>query len=397
MPSKIIRSPDVPDVYEKWTKEILQKLGPCISYREGSRVPWSSSINTIVARIFLLNEESYRRRSGIEGENSPFLKRGKMTTPDAYSDARARGLKSNEFYKDFPTIEFDITYGYWNPLRIGGSHDMPGVIGEITICIDRVKALHRRILPGLPDVDQTRIEEHLFKTVLLHEFGHHYSMANFSYNGIPDEDERDLFVMEGVAGLFANLMSDTDGRRVQAEVAAYQPCPYRIYQYLKHADITKLLECFMNEGSYQNLPSVFSYVIGGRHNLNGYLMSTKGAYDGVLIDWMDRGGQLVSGTFIKAVTSISKGCVISPRIGMLIGRYSPNVLVVAGEIENRVDYGILPANIKIIDEKQVKSVIEAHQAESSGTMVLDILAELGFDEGSLDKNKRSWDHKGDHA
>lgn len=382
MPSIIIRSTDVPDDYEKWTREVLQELGPNVVHGEGNKVLFKSSIRTTVDRVYLLNQESYDRTKRSD-ESSPFLTRAKIGRLESYQRPIVRGVAPREFYRDLPDGELDTSVAYWRPMPPRGQADQSGVFGEIYVCIDQVREISRRISPRLPDVDKSRIEEYFFKACLHHEFGHHYSMANFTYDGIPDESERDMFVIEGMAGWFAYMRSGIGERRVQAEYATLQKPPYRIYQYLKHADVTKLLHCFMSVGNYRNVPSAFSYVIGGIHNLNGYLMSVDGPYDGVFIDWSGRGGQLVAKTAIKATTSMTMGCIISSRIDLLVGRYPPEVLVVAGKIGKYIDYGILPPNIKLVDSRRIESAIEDHKRDPSTTLTGNVLAELGFDNDNL--------------
>lgn len=383
MDSKIISSGGVSGRFVRWTMAILASIGPDVEYGNGTKSLFKHSIKTPVATVYLLNTRSYERETGMENGEEPFLCRSRVAGPEDYNLVASKHQNIRQVLADKPYFKHDLTLGCWRPVVREGGADVPGVVGEILLCIDRIRDAAREIAPSVPEVNSSEVEECTFRTALLHEIGHQFTFANFSQSGIPDRDNRDALMIEGLASWFANMMSKPSDRFIQAEIAAHQPAPYRIYQFFKYADITELLKSFISDASYASSPIAFSKVVGGRLNMNGHIMRVGGKADGVLFDWSDRGGYLVAGESIKGLVSFSCGCFISPSIDFLIGRYPKDTFVVAGEIKSITDYGSLPTNVKKLGEARVRKAIASCADSSTDSVVPNVLAELGFDNDNI--------------
>jgi hypothetical protein len=383
MDSRIVSSGGVSGRFVRWTKAILASVGPDLEYGSGAKSLFKHSIRTPVATVHLLNTRSYKREIGMENDEEPFLSRSKIARPEDYDPSTLKHQSIRQGLADKPYFKHDLSLGCWRPVDRDGGQDVPGIVGEIFLCIDGIREVARRIAPNVPEVNDSDVEEYTFRTALLHEIGHQFTFANFSLSGIPDRDDRDALMIEGLASWFANMLSKPNDRLVQAEIAAYQPAPYRIYQLFKHSDITELLRSFISDASYASSSLAFSKVVGGRLNMNGHIMKVGEKADGVLFDWSDRGGYMVAGSSIKGLVSFSCGIFISPIIDFLIGRYPKETLVIAGKITNVMDYGSLPSNVKIIGEERVRKAITICADSSADSVVPNVLAELGFDNDNI--------------
>ena len=250
----------------------------------------------------------------------------------------------------------------------------------ILLCPELIRKKAVMLRSRVPEVKSNQIEKSVFRVALLHEIGHHYTFGNFS---APDLREAlgyaDLNIFEGLANWFAYMNCTTEERYVQAEIAIDQKICYRYYLFFKHADVTKLLDCFLAEGSYAQAPVALTHVIGGRMDHNGRMMTVGGPYDGVAMDWSGKGATIIAKTFIKALGTMNAGCFITPRIDMLIGRFPDRVQIVTNKIEMAADYGQLPPHINEIpkDEVDLESIIGKHLADVDAERIDNILHEAG--------------------
>jgi hypothetical protein len=76
------------------------------------------------------------------------------------------------------------------------------------------------------------------------------------------------------------------------------------------------------------------------------------------VDWSGKGGGLLAGDFIKSTTCLSHGFIITPRINVMAGRYSKDVLILTSSKTNPIDYRILPGNMVIVEEELLRETIK---------------------------------------
>jgi hypothetical protein len=98
------------------------------------------------------------------------------------------------------------------------------------------------------------------------------------------------------------------------------------------------------------------------------------------MDWSEKGGRIVAGEEIKALSTMRRGIFITPRIQLLIGRFPKEAIVVANKIQNVADYGELPDNIMVLpkDKADLFEIIRRHLADDDRTRIRSILDEAGL-------------------
>jgi hypothetical protein len=383
MECEIIVSPDIPSRFEKWTREILELFGPNITYSAGRKY----SLRMPVSRIYLQGEREYEKSLSSEESDLKRLNTGYSPRLESYANLKSDqpSVDIRRFYGEERVVPIDSSLGYWTPIAV---YDQLGIRvnrrfeSVIFLCPSRIQKYAPKLRRRLPEIDPRLLQKYVFKIALIHEIGHHYSLANF-----PTTDVQlvmafqDLNILEGLANWFAYMFLTKEERWVQAEMAVNQDITYRHYLYFKHSDLSVLLDCFLAEMNYSKAPVALKKIIGGQHNLNGFMMSVGGKYDAIAMDWSGRGGIIVAGDSIKGLATMNRGCFIAPKIEFLIGRFPKETLVIANEITNIFDYGKIPENVIILpkDEKDLNVIINSHKQDDAMIALRLILQDIGID------------------
>lgn len=380
MQSQIVCSEGVPNRYIKWTQEILNKLGPEISYSSGSHYHLIEPISA----IYLLTEKEYGEVKERLGFNCSFLDSGFEPCPEEYNGIASKSfVKLEEFYGGMIKTRLDASIGCWGPTfeQNGGRTIQSSRWSSIILlCTDKIRKKAVSLRGRVPEVKANQMERCVFRITLYHEVGHHYTFGNFSVSALLEAlSYADLNIFEGLANWFAYMHCTSEERWVQAEIAVDQKISYRYYLFFKHADVTKLLDCFLTDACYAKAPVALTQVIGGRLDHNGRMMTVGGPYDGVAMDWSGKGATIIAKTSIKALGTMNDGCFITPRIDLLIGRFPKNVMIVTNTIVTTADYGELPNNIIVLprDKVNLESVINSHLEDDEKTRARNILIEAG--------------------
>jgi hypothetical protein len=343
--------------YKRWAKELLALFGPDISYGEGSKVCRCYHIKHPVNMVDILDDKDYNEMTDSH-EKSDFIATGKAPIDPEYSRARGLGFSDLEPYRKLASTSMDMSLGNYRPIPLSQKTLWKAeTTGNITLCVPAIRRESLELRFRVPEIAPREMERLTFRTCLLHELGHHYCFGNFCYEDIPSAETRDLFILEGYANWFANIMGTPDERLVLAELAIGQKPPYRIYQYLKHASVETLLDALFVSANYLESVRAFEHIVGSRHNMNGRSAIGSGKYHGVLVDWSGNGGGLLAGDFIKSTTCISDGFIITPRINVMAGRYPKNVLILTSTRTNPIDYRIKPKNMVIVEEQKLREAV----------------------------------------
>jgi hypothetical protein len=316
--------------------------------------------------------------------SSHFLESGYEPSVEAYNNILSKNIVSLEdFYGSMNKVYLDASLGCWGPIfeQDGAKTIQSGQwSSEILLCIDRIKEKASTFKNRVPEVKANQLEKCVFRTTLSHEIGHHFTFGNFSIPALIEAlTYSDLNILEGLASWFAYMFCTPEDRLVQAEMAVDQKICYRYYLFLKHADISGLLDCFLSEVSYSKAPIALSRVIGSRLDHNGRMMTVAGLYDGVAMDWSGKGATIIAKGGIKALGTMSAGCFIAPRIDLLIGRFPKDAMIVTNEIVTAADYSVLPDNIIVLprDVIDLEVIINKHLKDDYKVLVRNILVEAG--------------------
>jgi hypothetical protein len=388
MECEIIASRSTPKRFVKWAREILGLFGPDITYSAGRKY----SLRMPVTRIFLLDEREYDESLSGVVSNLRRLTTGYSPKFESYSVLKdyQSSVDIGEFYGKEHTVPLDTSLGYWTPTPV---FDQLGIrVNDrfeslVFLCPSRIQRYACQLRERLPEINPRFLQKYVFKIALIHEIGHHYSLANFSATDVQTVmTYQDLNILEGLANWFAYMFLSQEERWVQAEMAVDQDVAYRYYLYFKHSDLSALLDCFLAEMDYSKAPVALKKVIGGQHNLNGFMMSVGGKYDGIAMDWSGRGGIIVAGESIKGLGTMNRGCFITPKIEFLIGRFPKEALIISNEITNVFDYGMLPDNVVILPkmDKDLNAIIGSHKNEDSAIGLRLILKDLGIDSATVE-------------
>jgi len=366
--------------FKKWTNELLSKFGPDITYSNNKY-----QLRRPLSRIFLLNESDYDSLHMKLSTKSDFLVDGFEPSFDKYTQLKdASVVNLEEFYQNENIITLDTSLACFCPV-FADSDAIPMMSSDfdsvILVCPDRISESAQRLENKLPEIESDLIERLLFRVALTHEIGHHYTLGNFSVTALREVQKfKDLNILEGMANWFAYMFLDQNERWVQAEFAISQRPSYRHYLYFKHSDMSQLLDVFLKDMDYSKAPIALKNIIGGKLNLNGHMVSVASKFNGVAMDWSDKGGTIIAGEEIKALTTMKKGFFITPKIDLLIGRFPQEVTIVTNEIANAPDYGKIPDNIKVLprDKADIMTVIKNHFSDDNNKKVESILTELGL-------------------
>ena len=388
MECEIKASHDIPKRFEKWTREILRLFGPEITYSAGRKY----SLRMPVSRIYLLGEREYNESLSSEESDLKRLKTGYSPRLESYADLKddQSSVDIRQFYGKERMVPLDSSLGYWTPTPV---HDQTGIRANdrfeslVFLCPSRIQRYALALKGRLPEIDPRFLKKYVFKIALIHEIGHHYSLANFSAADVQVVMAyQDLNILEGLANWFAYMFLTQEERWVQAEMAVDQDVSYRHYLYFKHSDLSVLLDCFLAETDYSKAPVALKKVIGGQHNLNGFMISVGGKYEGIAMDWSGRGGIIIAGDSIRGLGTMNRGCFITPKIEFLIGRFPKETLIISNEITNIFDYGRIPENVMILpkNEKDLSAIIRSHKQEDGTFALRQILQELGIDSATVE-------------
>ncbi len=376
MQTEIITSDDVPNRYKLWSKNIFKRIGPNITYGDGRHTLFNYSIRSPVRNLFIVNKAQYNSALKREKEDINLIKEGKFPT------FSKKGIPS---FTSCSTRPFDFSLGFWVPHRANFdiSPGTSGCSGDIFISYEDIDYLANQIEKCVPEVPKRKITELCYNTALLHEIGHHLTLTNQPYEVVKNlKQQIDAISYEGMAGLIAYMLSTNEERYVLSEIAVHQPICYRVYLYFKHADVTRIFEYLATPGMIDQMPSALSHVFGGTHNLNGFSCFVDNDYDGVAVDWSDRGGNIIAGGNIKAVTTFLHGLFIAHSIDLLIGRYPKDVLIITNRIGSVTDYNIIPNNILILPEDKypIRDYVKEAFQISEKNKIQFLLSKLPVDE-----------------
>ncbi|KQM11418.1 hypothetical protein AOA80_08350 [Methanomassiliicoccales archaeon RumEn M1] len=364
--------------YIKWTREILNGLGPEISYGPEGHY----HLIRPISKIYLLNEQDYDK--GREGFSSHFLESGYEPSVEDYNEISSKtAVRLEDFYGSKSRVWLDASLGCWGPIY---EHDCTKAIHNdqwssvILLCIDRIREKASTLKNRVLEVNANQLEKCVFRTAMNHEIGHHYTFGNFNIPALMEAlTFPDLNILEGLANWYAYMFGTSDDRLVQAEMAIEQKICYRYYLFLKHADISMLLDCFLSKGNYSNAPTALVKIIGGRIDHNGRMMINAGHYNGVAMDWSGKGATIVAKGQIKALGTMNAGYFITPRIELLIGRFPKDVMIVTNEVVTAADYNTLPSNIIVLPRETIdlEAIISNHLKDDGEVLVKNILKEAG--------------------
>jgi len=387
MDCEIQLSRNISKRFEKRTRQILSLFGPNIKYGDqNGKVIREYKLRFPVNKIFLLNESEFNESKRESGSDYELLKTGYEPSPESYQRIPTTGdFNWKSFYQKEKERPLDTSLAYWRPIFGRSSSMMPyerDFDSFVYVCIDSVIKTARSLRKRLPEIDSRFIEGILFKIVLIHEIGHHYTFANFKSEEVKEIMRLpDLNILEGLANWQTNMFLTKEEKWVQAEMAIDQRPSYRHYLYFKHCEMSALLDCFFSIMDYSKAPLAMKHVIGGQHNLNGFMMAVGGKYDGIAMDWSDKGGSIIAEDGMKGLATMRKGFFITPRIEFLIGRFPKDTIVITNEIVNIFDYGILPQNVMVIskDQKDIKKIIQKNKSENLEIRLNSILDEIGIE------------------
>ena len=389
MYSTVIRDKTVPICFEEYTNQLLGKLGPDVTYGEGTGT-FKYSIRKPVDSIHLLDKGNY------DNERKRLKKTEDMAYEPDWNDYEiTKGMTNLElvkFYKKMNINIGDTSYGFWTAVeKENGDYD-----AHIYLCPSRIVQLADRVKPNLADVRNKQTSKIVFQAVILHEMGHHFLLANQTLSGVRQLTEiefdgiADSRISEGLANNFAYLMGNADTRKALCQIVIdlKQSPSYRLFLFLKHADITALLECFSNPGKYHAAPAALNHVFGPRFNHNGQGMFVNGRYQGVAFDWSGLGGKIVAKDGIWVLTSMLEGCFVASSIDLLVGRFPRNVLIVTNKIDNAPDYERLPSNIIILPKSKfdLSEIIARHLVmPGDHDTIWKILKEIQMDDSWIER------------
>lgn len=382
MKTKVESSRRINKKFKNWVQELLTVFGPGVTYDNGLGFRKRYLFSRPVTRIRLLDEIEFDRALSRNGY--AFLERGYEPPWESY-EALEEGEAVNftEFFRGLEQITLEMNPGCWRPIlrygRIGPTLDYDT---EILLCPKRISSLADEIRNRLPEVKPEAVERLLFRVVLTHEIGHHFTLANYSaFDVVSIIENRDLNILEGLANWFAHAVLPKEERWVLAELATRLDISRRHYLYFKHSDISGLLDIFFSGTDYRKAPAALHKIIGGKMNLNGSRLVVETNFDSVAMDWSGRGGMIIAGEEIKGLATMNRGVFISPRIQLLIGRFPKKAIVVANEILNIADYEQLPENVKILprDSTDLAEIIRRHVSKDVKTRIRSILDEVGLE------------------
>jgi len=392
MHSEVIRSPSIPSRFAGHLNELKRRLGPNVAYGDGPKQTYTYSISRPISAFHLLAEGEYEQ---VRHKLKMNVARCYEPPLEDYSSLlEDSAFNPSQFYRGKKTVDRDTSLGFWCPLlpdKNPGSRSSSDSEYEahVFLCPDRIINLAKSLEGNLNDIPKRSFEKAVFEAVALHEIGHHYMLANQPYHVVERlsrvemDGIADSRISEGLANTFAYLMGGSHARMALCQIALNQGLSYRLFLFLKHADISTLLDCFSKPDNYAKAPWALGHVFGGKHNLNGFGIYVNGRFDGTAFDWSDKGGRIVAKDGIRTLTTMLDGCFIAPRIDLLVGRFPPNSLIVTNEIGNAPDYGQFPANIIVLPRERVdlRRIISARvEWKEVDQRVPLILADAGVDE-----------------
>jgi predicted Zn-dependent protease with MMP-like domain len=368
--------------YRKWTQELLAAFGPGVTYDSGQGFTKRYTFRKPVNCIRLLDESEFDKAPSMGRQFSPFLEEGYEPPFESYKALKeGESVDFSKFYKGLSRITLDTSLALWRPIfRQEGLRPTisPEYESEVLVCPSRISDRASEILDRIPELDAATIEERLFRVVLTHEIGHHFTLANYTaYDVRMILENADLNILEGLANWFTFAVLQQEERWVLAEFAIHQNISYRHYLYFKHSDISGLLDIFFSGLDYDKAPAALHKIIGGKLNLNGSTVIVETKFDGVAMDWSGKGGRIVAGEEIKALSTMSRGVFITPKIQLLIGRFPKEVTIVSNEIPNVADYKQVPDNVMILskDSANLSEIIRKHISDDDKTRIRSILDE----------------------
>jgi len=346
-------SPFLNPKYEMWARQLLRAYGADVEvgncrYR----------IRRPVRRIFIVNDNEYQV---IWEDLCGRGHRSYVPSPEFYEQLKhLDDQQTIEAYAGANVAKWNETLGVW--FEHPYSFKCLGIqieASEAYIAL-RAKAITEqgeRIRHRLKELGNGPIDSIVFRAVLAHELGHHYTLSNLSDRSLQTWfANADLNLQEGLATLFAVNMSSNPKAIgwIWGELANNIPCiSYSMYHILRASDVTPILDQLLIKDNPSAALKEFSKYVSTQMNFGGSAFFIgDGGFNGLLFDWCRNGGTdlYCTGT-VAGLGSLSKGNVVASKIGFISGRYSPEVFIAANEIDHILDYDRQnpPLNIRIID------------------------------------------------
>ena len=374
-------SKDIDKKYKDWAEKIINKLTNTLQDEKGRKFVLKKPINT----IYILNRKDYEYTSlalchGWRRVEPSFESYKEYLLSASMDDVKL-------FYSKQPTVIKEFTPSFWRrgwdgkERRILEDISIAPYEGYIFLCPDLIQKRVNELLPRLHELKNQDIEFSLFRIILLHEMGHQYSYGNLPSDQLSIlQDNEDGNMSEGLANWFAFQFCTREERWILAESTVDQKPCYRYYYILRYADISPLLDSLINRTIVYSALQEFAKIVGSRLILGGGMISVRERVYGTIMDWSGKGGKILAGESIQLLGPMMSGCIVTPKIEVLFGRFPKNTLIVTNEITRIEDYGKLPPNIIILpkDKVDISAIIRSHWNDKSEECLKAILADLGL-------------------
>ena len=381
MKPRIIRSDGIDIKYVHLARRTLLPFGPIVTDSVGRRFELKRPIDTVL----LLKEAEFDQTETALGQIQKSLgEKIEMNLEisraplDVIEHGALMSAPGAFWFPPIPKSDFQLVEQVTKQLP----EIVKTVFGyeksAVFLCPERISRLALRISGELHELVGRDILPKVFKIVLAHEIGHHYSFGNLEseqYLRITHE-ENGKFILEGLANWFVYQLCSKEERWVLAEMTLVQPIAYRYYHVLRFADTMNLLGRLLQDPR----PSVGQ--LGGKIFFKVPLCARRINGFQNMMDWDGNGAKILAIEYMEAIGPMAKGCLIAPRIKFLIGRFPKDFLIVTNGIENILDYGELPSNILILpkEEKDIESIANSYLEKTGDELVKSVLIDLGVDE-----------------
>jgi len=380
MKPRLIKSDGIDIKYVHWARRTLLPFGPIVTDNVGRRFELKRPIDTVLILReveFDQTESAFRQIQKFLGAKIEMNLEISRAPPDEIDPSDPMSTPGAFWFPPIPETDFKSVEPMMRQLpgivKAGFDHDRSVVF----LCPERISRLASRISGELHELVGRDILPWVFKIVLAHEIGHHYSFGNLEseqYLRITHE-ENGRFILEGLANWFVYQLCSKEERWVLAEMTLVQPIAYRYYHVLRFADTMNLLGRLLQDPrpSIGNLGGkIFFKVPLCARRINGFQN---------MMDWDGNGAKILAIEYMEAIGPMLKGCLVAPKIKFLIGRFPKDFLIVTNAIENILDYGELPANILILpkEEKDIESIAKSNLDKTSDELVKSVLVDIGVD------------------
>ena len=387
MESEIKKSGNIDVRYIHWVRKTIRPFGPVLSDNTGRQFTLRRQIDA----IFLLTDDEFkvalrildRTQIAISGSiesNLEITEMASLISSVVEEPIKGSTLESFRAFW-FPPIPNE-SFIALKPLL----NELPKIVKDtfssgksyIFLSPEAIRNLSTRIAPRIHELKGRDIFQSVFKIVLIHEIGHHYAFGNISREDyiriVWDHDGK--FISEGLANWFAYQFCSKSERWILAEMALVQPLQYRYYHVLRFLDTAGILGRLLEESA----PSIGK--LGGKIFFKVPLCANRINGFQNMMDWDGNGAKILAIEYIDAIGPMMKGCLISPKIGRLIGRFPEDFLIVTNAINQILDYERLPPNILLIpkEKKDIEAIAEHNKEKVGDEYVKSVLEEIGINQ-----------------